>query len=60
MLVDGFLITLFGMFSVFIFLYLLMLTIQLMSWSIHKTMKTSSNLEQVAVAIAVALKQKGE
>ena len=59
MLVDGFLITLFGMLSVFAFLYVLMLTIHLMSWFVRKT-AVSSDAEQVAVAIAIALKQKGE
>ena len=59
MLVDGLLITLFGMLSVFAFLYVLMLTIQLMSLCIRKT-SVPSDLEQVVAAIAVALKQKGD
>ena len=59
MLLDGLLVTLFGMLSVFSFLYVLMLTIHLMSWFVRRT-AVSSDAEQIAVAIAVALKQRGE
>ena len=58
MLLYGFLITLIGMGFVFLFLYFLMLSVQVMSkFTIQK--KSQQNDAKVAAMIAIALRQGG-
>ena len=59
MFLYGLLITFIGMFAVFGFLYLLMLTIQLASKLIQKT-QVKEDEASIALAIAIALKQGGK
>lgn len=55
---EGLLITLFGIGSVFLFLYVLMISMKISSYFIVKFEQKSKNDDVVAAALAIALNQK--
>ncbi len=58
MISYGWMLTLVGMASVFAFLYLLMLVIQFSSFLIRKFEASRNGLDEVALAIAAAIRER--